>query len=164
MTFAPSQRTGTSRGMFHYRTSARRAGIAVVALSVLGVTACDDDDREDIGNAVDTLVDEAGEAIDEATRDAAELAVRNFATQQGEEQFTNADHPLDDAGLSCDATITDGVEGVDVTCTGMTQDGGAAELTGTTSEIPGASITELEGTFTGTVDGEVVFETESLGG
>ena len=57
-----------------------------------------------------------------------------------------------------------GLDQVDVNCTGTTEDGGAAVLTGTTSEIPGASITELDGTFTATVDGEPVFETDTLGG
>ena len=39
-----------------------------------------------------------------------------------------------------------------------------AELTGETAELPGESIVELEGTFTGTVDGGEVFSTEVLGG
>ena len=42
--------------------------------------------------------------------------------------------------------------------------GEAAALTGTTAEIPGASVVELEGEFTGTVNGTQVFTTQRLGG
>jgi len=137
--------------------------------------ACDDDDREDVGNAVEELGEEAGEAvetavdevedaIDETSRDAAELAARNIATQQGEEQFNDAGQPLDDDGLECTATIEDGLEGLAIDCTGTTQEGGAAALTGMTDELPGASVVELEGQFTGTVDGTEVFTTDTLGG
>ena len=51
-----------------------------------------------------------------------------------------------------------------VNCTGTTKDGKAVKLSGTTSELPGASVTELEGSFTGTVDGQQVFTTQELGG
>ena len=37
-------------------------------------------------------------------------------------------------------------------------------MTGTTDELPGASVTELEGAFTGTVDGTEAFSTDTLGG
>ena len=53
---------------------------------------------------------------------------------------------------------------VEVECTGTTVDGRDAVLTGVTSEIPGASITELEGDWTATVGGEQVFATDELGG
>lgn len=149
--------------------------IAALAVVSLGAAACSDEDREDIGDAVDTVVDEvedagrtavseAEDAVGDAASDAAELAARNIATQQGEEQFADAGRPLDDGGLTCEATVADGLDGVDVNCTGTTQDGGAAELTGSTGEVPGASATELDGTFTGTVDGDEVFSAESLGG
>ena len=93
------------------------------------------------------------------------MAVRNFARVQAEEQFNAAGHEIDDDGLTCTAAIGEGGrDSVDVTCTGTTVDGGEAELTGTTSELPGASITELKGSFTATVDGEEVFETDQLGG
>ena len=46
----------------------------------------------------------------------------------------------------------------------VANDGAVAEMTGTTSELPGASITELDGDFVGTVDGAEVFRTERLGG
>ena len=51
-----------------------------------------------------------------------------------------------------------------IDCTGTTADGGAAALTGTTTEVPGASVTSLEGDFAGTVDGAEVFTTQTLGG
>ncbi len=60
--------------------------------------------------------------------------------------------------------MADGVDQIDISCTGTTQDGGAAELTGHTNEIPGASVVTLDGEFTGTVDGEEVFTTQRLGG
>lgn len=145
------------------------------ALVALGLVACSDEDRESIESAVEGAVEDAEdavqtavsaveEAVGEAASDAAELAVRNIATQQGEEQFTDAGHALDDAGLDCTATADDGLASVSVTCTGTTEDGGQAELIGSTGELPGASVTELEGQFTGTVDGEEVFSADALGG
>jgi hypothetical protein len=115
--------------------------------AVVGVAACSDEDRDEV--------------LDDAT----ELAVRNFAALQGSEQFNNAGHEIDDEGLSCTATVTkDGRTAVEVECTGTTTDGGEAVLTGITSELPGASIVELEGEWTATVDGEQVFTTDGLGG
>jgi len=145
------------------------------ALFTVGFAACSEDDRDDVGDAVEeigeeaqeaveTAVSEVEDAIDEAAQDAAELIVRNLATQQGEEQFSNAGQPLDDNGLDCTAEVTDGLDGVSVECTGTTQEGGAAALTGSTDELPGASAIEIEGQFTGTVDGEEVFNTDTLGG
>ena len=78
---------------------------------------------------------------------------------------TTAGHEIDEDGLTCTAAIGEGGrDSVDVKCTGTTVDGGDAALTGTTNELPGASITELKGSFTATVDGEEVFETDQLGG
>jgi hypothetical protein len=106
-----------------------------------------------------------GDAADEAGDDAAELAARNIATQQGEEQFSAAGQPLDDSGLTCEATVGgEGVDGVSIDCAGTTAAGGAATLTGATTEVPGASVTSLEGDFVGTVDGAEVFTTQTLGG
>jgi hypothetical protein len=148
---------------------------AVALVAAVGITACSDEDRDDLAETADSVVDdvqdaaesavtEVGEAVDEAGDDAAELAARNIATQQGEEQFKAAGHELDDSGLSCEATVEDGVDGVAIDCTGTTADGGAAALTGSTTEVPGASVTSLEGDFTGTVDGAEVFTTQTLGG
>ncbi len=123
-----------------------RGAVAAVA-GILAVAGCSDEDR--------------GELLDDAT----ELAVRNFAALQGAEQFNHEGHQIDEDGLTCTATVGEGgLDQVDVSCTGTTEDGGAAVLSGTTSEIPGASITELDGAFTATVDGEPAFETDTLGG
>src|SRR3990170_4967209 len=98
----------------------RRPALLLVATVALGAAACSDEDREDVSDVVET-------------------AARNIAAEQGEEQFSDAGHPLDDEGLTCEATAADGAEAVDISCTGTTEDGAAAELTGTTSELPGAS-------------------------
>ncbi|MET0459430.1 MAG: hypothetical protein ABW195_09285, partial [Ilumatobacteraceae bacterium] len=119
---------------------------------------------DDVEDAAESAITEVGDAVDEAGDDAAELAARNIATQQGEEQFSEAGHPLDDSGLSCTATVEDGVDGVAIDCSGTTADGGAATLTGSTTEVPGASVTSLEGDFAGAVDGTEVFTTQTLGG
>lgn len=104
--------------------------------------------------------DSRSELLDDAT----ETAVRNFAALQGAEQFEAAGHDLD-GGLTCTADVGDRrLEDVVVECTGTTVDGREAALSGTTAELPGASITELKGSFTATVDGEAVFETDQLGG
>jgi len=148
---------------------------AVAVIAALGVSACSDEEQDDLADTADSVADDVadaaesaatavGEAVDETGDDAAELAARNIATQQGEEQFSAAGHELDDSGLSCEATVEDGVDGVAIDCTGTTADGGAAALTGSTTEIPGASVTSLEGNFSGTVDGTEVFTTQTLGG
>ena len=122
------------------------AALAVGGL-VVALAACSEDDRND--------------ALDDVT----ELAVRNFAALQGSEQFNAAGYEIDDDGLSCTATVGNGGRtAVEVECTGTTVDGDDAVLTGVTSEIPGASITELEGEWIATVNGEQVFSTDELGG
>jgi hypothetical protein len=120
--------------------------VASAAL-VIGLAACSDEDRDEV--------------LDDAT----ELAVRNFAALQGAEHFDSAGYDIDDDGLTCTATVAEGGRtAVAVECTGTTTDGGDAVLTGVTSELPGASIIELEGEWTATVDGEEVFTTDELGG
>jgi hypothetical protein len=148
-----------------------RLGFSAAALISLSLAACSDDDDETVESIVEevedaarTIVTEAEEAVDEAATDAAETAVRNIAAEQGEEQFADAGHPLDDEGLSCTATASDGLDSVSVQCTGTTDAGEQAELTGETAELPGESVVELEGTFTGTVAGSEVFSTDVLGG
>jgi hypothetical protein len=130
--------------------STRRAGSIVSLVGaglVLALAGCSDEERND--------------ALDDVT----ELAVRNFAALQGSEQFNAAGYEIDDDGLTCTAAVGGGGRtAVEVECTGTTVDGGDAVLTGVTSEIPGASITELEGEWTATVDGEQVFTTGELGG
>jgi CO dehydrogenase/acetyl-CoA synthase alpha subunit len=130
--------------------SIRRPGTTVLLAAVglvVALVACSDEDRDD--------------ALDDVT----ELAVRNFAALQGSEQFKAAGYEIDDDGLSCTASVGEGGRtAVEVECTGTTVDGGDAVLNGVTSEIPGASITELEGDWTATVDGEQVFATDELGG
>ncbi len=169
-----------------------RLGLTAVAVVALGLAACSDDDRETVESIVDdieqaartavteaeqaaappspkpskprTAVTEAEAAVDEAATDAVETAVRNLVAEQGEEEFTDAGSPLNDEGLSCEATASDGLDSVSVQCTGTTEAGEQAELTGETAEFPGESIVEVVGTFTGTVDGSEVFSTDVLGG
>ena len=150
---------------------ARKLLLVLAAVACLGAVACSDDDDATIGSIVEdiedvarTAVTEAEQAIDEAATDAVETAVRNLVAEQGEQEFADAGNPIDDDGLSCVATASDDLDSVQVECTGTTEDGGQAELTGETAEFPGASITEVEGTFTGTVDGAEVFATDVLGG
>ena len=125
----------------------RRIGVVAIAAALLAVAGCSDEDR--------------AELLDDAT----ELAVRNFAALQGAEQFNHEGHEIDNDGLSCTAEVAKGgLDQVDLKCTGTTEAGGEAVLSGMTSELPGASITELKGDFTATVDGATVFETDQLGG
>ena len=130
----------------------RRVLPLFVAAGLLTV-GCSDDSRT-------ALRADAEEALDDAT----ETAVRVFASAQAKEQFNNAGHEID-GDLDCTAVVGEGgLDSVTIECTGTTVDGGEAALTGTTSELPGASITELKGSFTATVDGADVFETDQLGG
>jgi hypothetical protein len=144
---------------------------AVVATVLIG---CSDSTRQDVEDEVRsvasdveeearTAVSEVADLADETARNAVELAARNFASAQGAEAFDAAGYPID-GDLSCTAEVEDGLTEITISCTGTTDDGGEAELSGSTSELPGASITELEGTFTGTVEGDEVFSTENLGG
>jgi len=125
--------------------------------------ACSSDSRDALEDDARTAVSDVDEAVDEASRDAGEAAARNIATEQGEEQFRDAGHPIE-GKLTCEATIADGIDAIDIACTGTTETGGAAALTGRTSELPGASVVTLDGDFTGTVDREEVFSTARLGG
>ena len=145
-----------------YGMKIRFARVVLLA-SALAIASCSEDTQDAVESDVESAVTEVGEAVGEATDDAAEAAARNFATQQGEEQFNNAGHELD-GPLTCEATVVEDAGNIEISCTGTTQAGGAAELTGTTNEIPGASIVTLDGDFTGTVDGAEVFTTERLGG
>jgi uncharacterized protein YbjQ (UPF0145 family) len=163
-----SRVVGYPRPMEHRR----KLLVGIAAVAALGLVACgnDDDDGtadsiiEDVESAARTAVSEVSEAADEAGADAAEAVVRNLAAQQGAQEFADAGSPLDDDGLTGEATASDGLDSVEVNCTGTTEDGKEAALTGTTDELPGESITEVEGTFTGTVDGSEVFTTDTLGG
>lgn len=135
---------------------------AMVAVALI-FAGCNSDDRASIGTDLQTAASDVANAAGELANDAAETLTRNIATQQGEEQFKNAGQELD-GPLTCDAKVQDGVAKVDITCSGTTKSGGAAALTGTTNEVPGASVVALDGDFTGTVDGTSVFTTQHLGG
>lgn len=137
--------------------------VFVIAAAAMTISACSEDTRDSISTDVQSAVTAVGDAAGEVTDDAAGVLARNIATQQGEEQFTNAGHALD-GPLTCTSTIADGADSIEIACTGTTQEGGAAVLTGTTNELPGASVVSLEGQFTGTVDGQEVFTTDNLGG
>ncbi len=151
----------------------RSVSVTLVAFVALGAAACSDEDRDQIGQTVDSLVDDvqdaantvvsnAEEAAGDVVNDAAEAAVRNVAAQAGRAEFSDAGHPID-GELTCEAAVAGDASQVDVTCSGTTEAGGAAELTGQTSEVPGAGVTDISGTFTGTVDGAEVFTADALG-
>ncbi len=136
--------------------------VAAVA-AALAVAGCSSDDRASITTDLQTAASDVANAAGDVADNAAEALARNIATQQGEEQFKNAGQELD-GPLVCTATVQDGVDKIDISCSGATKAGGEAALTGTTNEIPGASVVALDGQFTGTVDGASVFTTEHLGG
>ena len=136
---------------------------AAMVVAVLGIAGCSSEDRSTISTDLQSAASDIADAAGEATDDVAEALARTIATQQGEEQFKNAGHELD-GPLTCEATVDDGVSQISISCTGTTKSGGAATLTGTTNEIPGASVVTLDGEFTGMVDGTAVFTTQRLGG
>ena len=136
---------------------------AATIAALLAVAGCSSDDRASIATDLQTAASDVVDAAGDVADDAAETLARNIATQQGEEQFKNAGQELD-GPLVCVAKVQDGVSKIDISCTGATKNGGAATLTGTTNEIPGASVVALDGQFTGAVDGASVFTTEHLGG
>lgn len=148
---------------------------------VLGGVACSDDTEDDAQEAIDSAredaedvasdvseaagdaADDAGAAIDDATQDAVKMAARNLASAQGEDEFSSNGVEVE-GDLECEATSNGDNSALDVSCTGTSTDGKSLSIEGTTSEMPGASLTELEGSFTGAADGEEVFSVDTLGG
>lgn len=148
-----------------------RRTITATALAVasLGMVACSDDARESIDEAVDdvsevanTVVSNVQEQAGNVVDAAAETAARNLATDAGEAAFEEAGYPLE-GDLTCEAKATTDASQLDISCTGTATEGGAAELTGQTTELPGASFDELVGSFTGKVGGTDVFTVDRLG-
>ena len=129
-----------------------------LSLALLGACSSDDD-----GEGADDAAEDVGEAVDEGATDAVETAARNIASAQGEDEFSAAGIDIE-GDLTCEATADEDADAVDISCTGTSTDGQDLALEGTTDEIPGASVTELEGTFTGTADGDEVFSVDTLGG
>jgi hypothetical protein len=129
-----------------------------LSLALLGACSSDDDNE-----GADDVAEDAGDAVEEASNDAVEATARNIASAQGEDEFSAADIEIE-GDLTCEATADDAADSVDISCTGTSTDGQDLTLEGTTDEIPGASVTELEGSFVGTADGEEVFSVDTLGG
>jgi hypothetical protein len=128
-----------------------------VSLALLG--ACSDDDDDGADDAAEDVED----AVDEASNDAIEVTARNIASAQGEDEFSAAGIDIE-GDLTCEASADEEADAVDISCTGTSTDGQDLALEGTTDEIPGASVTELEGSFVGTAGGEEVFSVDTLGG
>src|SRR4051812_37045067 len=111
--------------------------VPALGLALLG--ACGDDD-------VDNTAKDVGSAVDESSNDAVEVAARNIASAQGEDEFSA--HQIEVEGdLTCEANADEGADAVNISCTGTSTDGKDLTIDGATSEIPGASVTELEGKF-----------------
>lgn len=140
-----------------------RIAHGVMVAAALAIAGCNSDDRASIATDLQTAATDIANAAGNAADNAAEALARNIATQQGEEQFKNAGQELD-GPLTCTSKIENGVAKINIDCTGKTKAGGAATLTGSTNEIPGASVVSLDGQFTGAVDGTSVFTTQRLGG
>lgn len=129
------------------------------ALSLALLGACGDDDDE----GVDAAVEDVGDAVGETFNDATEATARNIASAQGEDEFSAAGIDIE-GDLTCEVTANEAADAVDISCTGTSTDGQDLALEGATNEIPGESVTELEGSFVGTADGDEVFSVDTLGG
>ena len=129
-----------------------------LSLALLGACRSDDD-----GEGADDVAEDVGDAVDEASSDAVEATARNIASAQGEDEFSAADIDIE-GDLTCEATADEAADAVEISCSGTSTDGQDLALEGTTDEIPGASVTELEGSFVGTADGDEVFSVDTLGG
>ncbi|TVR22664.1 MAG: hypothetical protein EA389_13240 [Ilumatobacter sp.] len=136
--------------------------LLIGALALATITACSDEARDAIGDDVETAITEVSVFIDDAARDAAELAARNFAALQAEQEFEKVGHQVT-GDLICEADATDSLTSIEITCEGETEDGSAARMHGTTDEFPGASFNELQGQFIGEIDGTEVFRVATLG-
>ena len=128
-----------------------------LCLALLG--ACSDDDDD----SADEAAEDVGDAVDEASTDAIEATARNIASAQGEDEFSAEGIDIE-GDLTCEADADEDADAVEISCTGTSTDGQDLALEGTTDEIPGASVTELEGSFVGTADGDEVFSVDTLGG
>ena len=124
----------------------RILSVAVIT-SVLAAVACSE------GSIEDQASDAAGAAV--------EAGIRNATAIAGAEAFENEGIELRD-GLDCQATADLDAETVQVTCTGVTTDGGAAAVEGEAGSDDTSGST-VQGSFTGTVDDEVIFEEDCLG-
>ena len=161
---APHTVQGLSRRQLGSVTGMKiRLAHAAAVAAILTIASCSEDTQDAVESDLESCRNRGRRCRRRGGRRRRRSPARNIATQQGEEQFNNAGHELD-GPLTCEATVQDGVAQIDISCTGTTKDGGAAALTGTTNEIPGASVVTLDGDFTGTVDGAEVFTTERLGG
>lgn len=154
--------SSTRRDRAHPIAAGRVSRIALAILMV-GAVACSEDTNESVEDDARSAISDAVGAVDEASEDAVELAARLFANEQASQEFAAVGQPIE-GDLTCTADATSDLTAVDISCSGTTSEGGDAEMTGTTSELPGTSITELDGNFVGTVDGDEVFRTERLGG
>ena len=126
------------------------------ALSLVLLGACSDDDADEAAN-------DAEDAIDEASTDAIEATARNIASAQGEDEFS-ANNVEVEGDLTCEANADQGADAVKISCIGTSTDGKDLSIEGQTDEIPGESVTELEGLFVGKADGTEVFSVDTLGG
>ncbi len=134
-------------------------GLGAVALAV-GGTACVGDDTTT--DDAETVITDAAADAEDVAENAVELAARNAAAQLSTQHFADAGHPIT-GQLSCTADAAGSLDSVDVECTGTTEAGGQAELTGTMDQLPDEAVVAIDGQFTGSVDGEQVFETNRLG-
>ncbi|MFL6204644.1 MAG: hypothetical protein ACJ739_04780 [Acidimicrobiales bacterium] len=126
--------------------------VPAFSLALLGACGDDDDNGKD-----------AGDAVDEASNDAVETAARNIASAQAEDEFSAKGVDVD-GDLTCEANADEGADAVKISCIGTSTDGKDLGVEGQTDEIPGASVTELEGLFVGKADGKEVFSVDTLGG
>lgn len=176
------QKTNTNHGDNTFRSPARRSrrwGALLTTVAVAAsVSACGGNDTTDdatddaegaIEDATDEVVDAVedvsgavADAIDEFGEDAVEVVARNLASTNAAQEFRDAGHPIE-GELRCTADATEDLTAVELDCSGATEDGGVASMTGSTTELPGASVTELEGDFVGFVDNVEVFATDALG-
>ena len=148
----------------------RRQFLVAVSVVTLLVAACSDDDMgdtassvlDDAQDAAGSVGDQARDAAGDVATDAAEVAVRNVAARAGANEFEKAGSPID-GDLTCETDASGGADAIKVTCSGSTTSGGAAQMTGTTTEAPGVSVTEIKGEFVGTVDGSENFRVDHLG-
>ena len=138
-------------------------GLLLGAAALWLATACSDDSTSHAKETASSVATSVKGAVDDATKGAAETVARTIAAKQGAEAFKKAGHELN-GSLTCESSAEDSATEVAINCTGMTKDGKVVKLSGTTSELPGASVSALEGSFTGTVDGQQAFTTQKLGG
>jgi hypothetical protein len=136
--------------------------LAVLVLGTAALGACSKADSDkanqtvsSVGDQLSNDIEQAKNGIQNASQEVREAAVRNGTAEAAPPEFRRQGYVVN-SPMQCSASSPQLGE-FTVNCTGTTNDGRAAAVTGT--DPPG----DAAATFTGTIDGNQVFMQDCLG-